>query len=298
MAMQMVVVNGASYAYEEQGAGPEALVMGHGFLFDHHAFDAQVSALSANYRCVTFDWRGQGASEVTQSGYNVGTLTTDAIELIERLDLAPCHFAGTSMGGWVGLRIALRRPDLVRSLILLNTFSEREGPSKVPGYLVMSAVARVAGMGPLVNTAMKTLFAPSFMSDPGRASDRERWRTHIAAVDRVGAFRTLYGSVLRAGSVTEQLGRVRTPVLVVAGAEDRSFGPARVQTMVERLPDAELHVLAETGHAAAIERPDEVTRLIWDFLQRRQRGGGTSGPLDQDRPGPTPGSAARRSRSR
>jgi len=103
--------------------------------------------------------------------------------------------------------------------------------------------------------------------DPARASDRDRWRWKIAGVDRVGAVRTLYGVVLRAGSVTDRLGEVRLPVLAVAGAEDKSFGPERVRTMVKRLPESQFRLIQDAGHAAAIEQPArEAAATSWATL--------------------------------
>ncbi len=59
-------------------------------------FDAQVEALRGSYRCITFDFRGQGKSEITAAGYDMDTLAEDAAPLIEALDCAPCHFAGNA----------------------------------------------------------------------------------------------------------------------------------------------------------------------------------------------------------
>src|SRR5207244_9055906 len=81
-------------------------------------FDAQVAQFKEHYRCVAFDFRGQGQSEVTRSGYDMETPYEDAVALIEQLGCAPCHFLGLSMGGFIGLRIAARHPGLLRSLVL------------------------------------------------------------------------------------------------------------------------------------------------------------------------------------
>jgi pimeloyl-ACP methyl ester carboxylesterase len=118
------------------------------------------------------------------------------------------------------------------------------------------------------NRALHRMLVDGVTVDPARASDRDRWRWKIAGVDRVGAVRTLYGVVLRAGSVTDRLGEVRLPVLAVAGAEDKSFGPERVRTMVKRLPESQFRLIQDAGHAAAIEQPVLVTGLLRDFLGR------------------------------
>src|SRR5215510_6749099 len=99
--MPEMVVNGARLHYTVDGEGPPVL-FAHGLLWSGEMFQYQVAALRRRYRCVTFDFRGQGDSEVTGAGYDMDTLTDDATALIDRLGLAPCHFVGLSMGGFVG----------------------------------------------------------------------------------------------------------------------------------------------------------------------------------------------------
>ena len=103
----------AKIHYEESGSGPETIVFSHGLLMSGEMFRDQVEALSSRYRCITFDHRGQGRSEVSKTGYDMDSLTDDAVEVIRQLDCAPCHFAGLSMGGFVGMRLAIRHPGVV-----------------------------------------------------------------------------------------------------------------------------------------------------------------------------------------
>ena len=117
--MPHLQINGASIYYEEHRNGPETLVFSHGLLWSGYMFHNQIAVLKDRYRCITFDHRGQGQSEVTQSGYDIESLYEDAITLIEVLGCAPCHFVGLSMGGFVGLRVGIRRPDLLKSLMTI-----------------------------------------------------------------------------------------------------------------------------------------------------------------------------------
>ncbi len=103
-------INGVDIHYEVSGTGSETIVFAHGLLCNTRLFDGQVAALKGRYRCLTFDFRGQGQSEVTKTGYDMDTLAEDAAELIRTLGAAPCHFAGLSMGGLVAMRLAARQP--------------------------------------------------------------------------------------------------------------------------------------------------------------------------------------------
>jgi pimeloyl-ACP methyl ester carboxylesterase len=124
--MPKIEINGAAVHYQIHGAGPETIVFAHGLLWSERIFNDQVAALKNRYRCVTFDFRGQGKTEVTRTGYDIETLFSDTVGLIEALGAVPCHFVGVSMGGIIGLRIALRRPELLKSLALFATSADAE----------------------------------------------------------------------------------------------------------------------------------------------------------------------------
>src|SRR3954447_24145267 len=164
--MPTLQVNRATLWYEEHGSGPETVVFAHGLLWSGRMFDAQVAELADRFRCVTFDFRGQGRSEVTAGGYDMDTLAGDAAALIEALGCAPCHFVGLSMGGFIGMRLAARRPELVRSLVLMETSNDAEPRRNVPKYAAMSFLARFLGVLPFVPAVMNIMFGRTFLRDP------------------------------------------------------------------------------------------------------------------------------------
>src|SRR5438874_10810114 len=100
--MPTLIVNGAIVAYSDTGApngkpDAPASVFGRGLLFSKWMFSAQIAALRSEYRCIALDWRGQGDSPPTESGYDMDTLTGDATELMKQLVGAPVHWIGLSM---------------------------------------------------------------------------------------------------------------------------------------------------------------------------------------------------------
>jgi pimeloyl-ACP methyl ester carboxylesterase len=114
--MATFIRHGATIHYTDTrppGDRPEAatLFFGHGLLFSAWMFHHQIAALRGQFRCVAIDWRGHGESWASESGYDMDTLTDDALALIGLLGVAPVHYVGLSMGGFVGLRIAARRAE-------------------------------------------------------------------------------------------------------------------------------------------------------------------------------------------
>src|SRR6185295_5463818 len=164
--MPEVQVHGVALHYTERGAGRETVVFAHGLLWNGRMFDAQMAALADRYRCIAFDFRGQGGSEATADGYDMDTLAADALALVERLGCAPCHFVGLSMGGFVGMRLAIRHPEALRSLILLNTTADPEPAANLPRYRLLRFVARWLGLRAVAGRVMPVLFGRTFLQDP------------------------------------------------------------------------------------------------------------------------------------
>jgi len=263
--MPDIAVNGATIHYESTGAGRETIVFAHGLLWSGEMYAAQVAALSKRYRCVTFDFRGQGRSQVTPSGYDMDTLTADAAALIEALGVAPVHFVGLSMGGFVGIRLAARRPELVRSLVLLETSSQPEPRESAPRYRLLGFLGRWIGFVFVDRFVMPIMFGKTFMHDPARAEEREHWRKRLVANDRLGIYRALGGVVGRAG-VEHELANIRCPTLVVVGDEDVATVPARAERIREGIAGARLVVIPQAGHSSTIEEPAAVNDAIESFL--------------------------------
>lgn len=263
--MPEIDLPGARLHYEETGSGPETIVFAHGLLWSGDMFAAQVDALADRYRCVRFDFRGQGRSAVTEGGYDMDTLTGDAAGLIEALGCAPCHFAGLSMGGFVALRLALRRPELLRSLILLETTADAEPADNVPRYRRLNLVARWLGLGLVARPVMKIMFGEKFLTDPARAAERADWRRRLVANHRVGITRAVTGVIERQG-VADEIHRIDLPTLIVVGDQDVATVPEKSHRMHARIPGSELVVVPGAGHTSTVEEPAAVTAAIEAFL--------------------------------
>ncbi|WP_136657809.1 alpha/beta hydrolase [Nitratireductor sp. XY-223] len=263
--MPYAQINGANIHYLDEGAGAETVVFSHGLLMSADMFAAQIEALKGSYRCIAFDHRGQGKSAVTESGYDMETLAEDAAGLIESLGVAPCHFVGLSMGGFVGMRLAARRPELLRSLTLIETSAEPEDKSNVPRYRLLNFIARWFGLRLVVGQVMPIMFGQTFLNDPDRRQDKALWRERLAANDRIGITRAVKGVVDRAG-VAEEIGRIDMPVLIIVGEEDVATVPEHSEKMHRAIAGSSLVRIAGAGHSSTIETPQEVNRAIGQFL--------------------------------
>jgi len=259
------VVNGVQIYYEESGSGPETIVFSHGLLMSGEMFSEQVKAFSKRYRCISFDHRGQARSEVTASGYDMDSLAADAAALIRELGAAPCHFAGLSMGGFVGMRLAIRYPELLRSLILMDTSADPEPEQNIGPYRRLAFIGRWFGFRPVIKPLMNIMFGQTFLADPAREGLRDHWKKHLMSLDKVGTSRAAHGVIDRDG-VYDQLGRIETPTLILVGDEDVATVPAKAERMQQAIRGSQLVIIPGAGHSSSIEQPALVTQAIEDFL--------------------------------
>lgn len=261
--MPTLSVNGCTYYYEDTGSGPETLVFGHGYLMTHRMWDAQVDAFASDYRCIRFDWRGQGQTQITDGGYDVPDLARDAAALIDALDAGPCHYVGLSMGGFVGFRLLVDHPEVLRSAALLDTSAEAEGTLQWIRYEAMIAAVERLGYDPIIRRVVPILFGPTFRREQPDAVDA--WVQRIVEQDPTGIVRAGRGIFRREG-VLHRLGQARTPTLLLTGADDVATRPERAATAHEALPNASLVLLPNAGHSSAVERPDAVNEHLRRFL--------------------------------
>ena len=259
--MPTIKVNGVSLHYEDYGDGEETIVFVHGLLMNHHMFDDQVDAFMAKYRCIAFDLRGQGQSEVTAAGYDMDNLTLDTVELIEALECGPCHFVGLSMGGFIGMRLAIHYPHLLRTLSLIETSADPEPKENLKGYRMMVRIGRLFGFWPLIGRLSSIMFGRDFLTNASKKETREHWQNNIKTLNRIGTSRAATGVIDRKG-VYQQLGKITTPTLIVVGDQDVATTPEKSQRMQEAIAKSKLVVIPGAGHSSSIEKPTQVTRAL------------------------------------
>lgn len=262
-----LTVNGTSLWVEDSGGDGPPLLFSHGLLMSSRMFDAQVAALQGRYRCIRWDHRGQGRSaDVNARAISIEQVTDDAVALIRALALPPVHFVGLSMGGFVGMRLAARHPELLRSLTLLDTSADAEPEENVPRYRLLNAVTRWLGIRWVVGRVMPIMFGRTFLSDPAKATDRAHWRAQLAG-NRRSIYRAVNG-VIEREAVTPELAAIRCPALVLVGEEDVATVPAKSERIRERIAGAELQRIPGAGHSSSVEQPAAVTAALDAFLSR------------------------------
>jgi 3-oxoadipate enol-lactonase len=244
-------------------------------LWNTALFAPQVGALKSRFRCIAYDHRGQGKSaDGIGRAINVDTLVADAAAMIETLRIGPVHFCGLSMGGFVGLRLAICRPDLVRSLILLDTSADPEPVIAKLKYRMLNVIARCFGLRTVAKSVMPVLFGKTALTDPARVHERLAWQRQLIG-NRPSIWRAINGVLAREG-VYDELGKITAPTLVLVGDEDVATGRANAERIAEAIRDARLVRIRHAGHSSTVEQPAAVTAAISAFLDEAQAGANKS----------------------
>ncbi len=265
MTGEMRTVRGCRLWVEDTGGAKPIIAMSHGLLWSAEMYRPQIEALRDRYRVIAWDHRGQGRSDVP-SGRDVSIeeVTQDALALLEPLG-QPVHFVGLSMGGFVGMRLAARRPELVRSLILIETAPDPEPEAHLPKYGKLLWAARIMGVNSLLaERVLPIMTGDTVLNDPSRAADRERLKRGLMQNKR-SIYKAVRGVLEREGVVGE-LKNIEAPTLVLHGTEDHAIARERARLLIEHIDGAQWGDIPGAGHTSTLENPEAVTAAITDFL--------------------------------
>lgn len=266
--MPMIQINNADIYYEDSAPDNQkkpVMVFAHGLLWSTQMYDKQIAHFQDDYRCIAFDFRGQGQSQITKSGYDMETLTEDTLALLSALNIDKCHFVGLSMGGFVAQRIALKRPDLLLSLILLETSADPEDPKLAPQYRKLMTAIRWLGMKRVSKQVMPIMFGSRFLEDKSRKAEYKEWLSMLQGNRKSGMIKATMGVIERTGTY-EQLGNITTPTLIIVGDEDVATPYVKAERMHFAIAGSKLAIIKGAGHTATVEEPAQVNTIMSNFL--------------------------------
>jgi len=251
-------------AFTDRGIGPVVVPL-HGFPLSRVMWARQIEALSASYRVIAPDLRGHGESPVPDGVYTMESMADDVVELLDRLGIDdPVALGGLSMGGYVALALALKHPNRVRALMLLDTKAEADSPEAAEGREKSAKAVLEAGHpGSVVEAMIPKLFAEATIKEnPGLVDSFRALMEKTSAAGVAGALR---GMAVRPDQ-TGRLGEIQVPSLVIVGEHDAITPPEGARAMAEALPESRFEVIPGAGHLAPCENPEAVNAVILKFL--------------------------------
>jgi 3-oxoadipate enol-lactonase len=226
----------------------------------------QAAEFGAAHQVVLIDPPGHGGSENLTAPFSFTDCARAVVDLLDGLGVQRAHFVGNSWGGMIGGTFAARYPDRIGRAVLMNCTASAAGARQRLEYGLLLQAARVLGgiRGPLTREVLKAFLGPTTMRT--RPDVVAFVRAAAARVDVRSASWAVRSVVPRRPDQRALLAGVRTPVLVVAGAEDATFPLEETLAMADAIPGAATAVLDGVAHLAALENPTVVNALIKDFV--------------------------------
>jgi 3-oxoadipate enol-lactonase len=258
---------GISLHYEIVGEGPPLCLIT-GYRQSSAAWPRPfIAALAARFTVVTFDNRGTGLSDKPMDGYEFDQQALDVVRLLNEVRHPRTHLLGYSMGGAVAQEVALRYPDRVDRLILFATFCGGVFSEAAP-WSVLRRLFETDGLSPeeAMRQSWPVTYSPAYLAANAEAVEQQMRRE---LVHPTPAFATrMQMAALRKFDRYRDLPRISSPTLVATGSDDVLVKPRNSAILAARIPGARLESLADLGHRAIWEAPEEIAGLIGDFLTK------------------------------
>jgi 3-oxoadipate enol-lactonase len=242
-------------AWERTGAGPPLLLI-QGLGYARWGWEPVVEPLARLFDVLLFDNRGIGGSDAPPGPYTTAELAGDALQVLDEAGVDRAHVVGTSLGGMVAQELALAAPERVDKLVLVCTLPGGSRSFPMPEQTVRLMEAR-ATLREYVENALEPDPRPELVDRilehrVATAQPYEPWAAQAAA----GA----------AFDVSDRLGGLTTPTLVIHGDGDVVVDPRNAELLRELIPNARVKIYPGCGHLLMWQQPELFARDLEEFL--------------------------------
>ena len=253
--------------YEVRGEGPDVVLL-HPYPSDHRYWLPMAQHLESRFHLVLPDLRGLGRSGVGDGPTTMTKLAEDLLRLCDELKIGRAVFVGCSVGGYALFEFWRRCRERVKALVLMDTKASLDSDEARAGRLRNAEEILQKGPAWAIEQMMPRLLAPVTMSS--RLDVVERARQTMEHARAAGMAAMQRGMAQRADS-TLTLAEIGVPTLVLGGEDDAPSPVSELEKMARGIRGAELKIVRRAGHFAAFEQPEEVGRLVREFLERNGR---------------------------
>lgn len=259
--MPTAAINGTEINYTDSGGDGIAVIFSHGFMMDHTMFDAQVNAISGEFRCIAWDERGFGGTRAT-GPFTYWDSADDALALLDHLGIEKAVFVGMSQGGFLSLRAALRSPERVIAIVLIDSAIDVDEPEQIEGYKGMLHVFEHSS-----DEKRSEVFAITsslILGDDTLAGD---WIPKWENYDRQQLV-LAGGALISRDDIMDRVNEITAPTLIVHGSEDSAITLDRAQLADRLLVNSRgVVVIDGAAHAPNMTHPNEVNAALVPFLR-------------------------------
>jgi 3-oxoadipate enol-lactonase len=225
----------------------------------------QIPVFSKKYRTIVYDVRGSGKTESPQGDYSMSLFVEDLESLMKAINVEKAFFLGFSMGGRIALNLAIKHPEMVKALIMANSPAisrppSSESPKRPPIDIEPLKQGNIEQFAEIMT---ESALSPGFKS---RNPSAFKKYVEVKAQNRPeGLVRLMKTLGVMASS--PDLSKIKCPVLFITGEKDPLISIEQCEQAQQAVPGSQL-VIMPTGHASAIEMPDEFNSAVLEFLTR------------------------------
>lgn len=266
--MPCKIIRNRSLYYQDIGQG-FPILLGHGYLLDRNMWHPQVHFLSKHFRCIVPDlWSHGFSEEVPQRPYSFELLSEDYFHLMRALELKEYAVVGQSLGGVWATHLALNHPEVVKALVLMDTFVGEEPKEKKEAYFdMLASIEKNQRFG---NDLIEQV-VPYFLSEDTLAHHPElgsQFKTSIEKIphERLAGLIELGYTFFSRGSLLKELHHLKMPCMITCGEFDLPRPQEESTQMASYLPHARLTIIPKAGHISNLEQPDYVNALLGSFF--------------------------------
>ena len=262
--------DGLEIYVEQVGQGPDVLLIG-GLGDTVESWQFQLDGLADRYRMTAFDNRGAGRTAMPEGPVSVETMADDAAAVMRALDLRSAHVAGFSGGSIIAQELALRHPDLVRSLVLQSTWAAMDPYLRAWAVFVRWLVE----VAPSERAFLEGFFLAIYTARAHNDGTVDQIIDEVVAFphkQRTEDVQRFLDAFIR-HDASDRLPQVAAPTLVLAGGRDTTSRPELCRAVAELIPGARFEVLEEEAHQPFQEVPDEWNARVdafWREIEARR----------------------------
>ena len=267
--MPKVKANNITLNYEQQGSG-EPLILLPFLSADNACYTFQIAEYAKHFTCISVDLRGTGESDRPTAPYSIEDLADDIAAFLDALNIPSAHITGLSLGGGIGLWLAAKYPDKVKSLSVHSGWGKTDLFVKT---LVNGWQVTAKALNNVPEMTIQNIFPWCFM--PELYAERPDYIQSLSDFVRSRPAQTVADFILQSNAaiahdVEEKLINITAPTQISFGSHDMVTSTRFAFPMQERIRNTELIIFDRCAHAPNFERVDEFNQRTLEFLQRQQ----------------------------
>lgn len=243
-----------------KASGPEdgpVLVLSGSLGSSLEMWDPMLDFLPEGLRTIRYDLRGHGGSDTPDAPYTMGQLVSDAEAVCDAYKVRDVMFVGLSVGGMIAQGLAVKRPEIIRALVLSNTAAKIGNPKLWQDRIAAVESGQVAG---IADEVMQRWFSRDFYGTP----EMVRWQQMLEATPSQG-YMGVCAAIAGTDFYTPTSG-LRIPTLGIAGAEDKATPPDLVRETIDVIRGAQFRLMRRVGHLPCVEDPVGYAACLTQFM--------------------------------